>query len=688
MTVMQALLASFRIGPRLAIALALPLLGLIVFSGLAILDSHRVSSDMHRVMVLADLAPAVSGVVHELQKERGNSAGYIGAKGGAFTAKLKAQTAETDVALTALQTALGSFPAEAYGVSLQRQLSEAQQALAKLTGARAGVVGLRTSMVDMATYYTGTIAELLDIVEEMPALSSHAGLSGRIAAYIAFLQAKERAGIERAMGANGFGAGAFAQPVYRRFVDLQGAQEAYFDTFRTFATADQREALAAVLKGDAATTVDRMRDVAVASAFDGGMDGVSGTAWFDTATARIDGLKTVEDGIADALVAEAHVLGSAATTTFWITLSVTLILLAATIALVLVIARSITRPIKALTAGMSVLAKGDKGVTIDGTERGDEVGEMSRAVQVFKDHMIENERMQAAQDRAQAEQVRRADRLSALTGAFDGAVGGVLETVAAATRELNATAESMSAIAEQTSSQATTVAAAAEEASTNVQTVASAAEQLSASIQEIGRQVHQSAEMSRRATDQARTTDQMVRGLSAAAQSIGEVVGLINDIADQTTLLALNATIEAARAGDAGKGFAVVANEVKTLANQTAKATGDIRRQIAAVQEETRGAADAIGEIVTTIAEVSDVAAAIAAAVEEQNAATQEISRNVQEAAGGTTEVTTTIQGVSQAAGEAGAASSEVLAATSQLSRDADGLRGLVQRFLEEVKTA
>ncbi|WP_343865470.1 methyl-accepting chemotaxis protein [Caenispirillum bisanense] len=367
---------------------------------------------------------------------------------------------------------------------------------------------------------------------------------------------------------------------------------------------------------------------------------------------------------------------------------VVLAVLGAMIALSVFVARSITTPVKALTASMSGLAGGNHNVEVIGTDRKDEVGDMSRAVLVFKDSMIRADQLAAEQERERAAREARASRIEALTSSFGTDVDRLLEAVAAATTQLTSTAQSMSSIGEETTRQATAVSAASEQASANVQTVASAAEELSASITEIGRQVNHSSAISRAAADEAKRTNDIVQGLARSAERIGEVVSLINDIADQTNLLALNATIEAARAGEAGKGFAVVANEVKSLAGQVGRATEEISQQIAQVQTETTTAVSAIQTIVRTIEEVNEVASAIAAAVEQQNAATHEISRNVQEAAAGSQEVSRNIVGVTHAANETGSAASQVLSASEQMSQQADRLNSLVSRFLNDVRAA
>ncbi|MBV8169174.1 MAG: HAMP domain-containing protein, partial [Alphaproteobacteria bacterium] len=352
------------------------------------------------------------------------------------------------------------------------------------------------------------------------------------------------------------------------------------------------------------------------------------------------------------------------------------------------IGRSISRPVVRMVAAMRRLAGGDLEVAVFGTERKDEVGTLAQALQVFKDNAIAQRGLEAERERARVEQERVARRLTALTTDFDGKVTAVLGIVGAAAAELERTASAMTQTAEETSRQSTAVAAAAEQTSTNVQTVASAAEQLSNSIGEIGAQTARATDVTARAVDQAAHSRETMNNLAGSAVKVGQVVGLINDIASQTNLLALNATIEAARAGEAGKGFAIVASEVKSLATQTAKATEEIGQQIGEIQGAANSAVQTIDAIGGVIDEIRSIATGIAAAIEEQVAATAEISRNVQQAATGTTEVSGNIVGVQQASGETGAAASQVLGAAGQLSRQAEALRGEVDRFLTDVKAA
>ncbi|MCP3471940.1 methyl-accepting chemotaxis protein [Bradyrhizobium sp. CCGUVB1N3] len=351
---------------------------------------------------------------------------------------------------------------------------------------------------------------------------------------------------------------------------------------------------------------------------------------------------------------------------------------------------TIARPIRALTMAMDKLAGGDFSVVLPGLGRKDEVGGVAAAVEKFK-IVSEQKAREEAEAKTRQDQIAAAQRkaeMHKLANSFEAAVGEIVDTVSSAATELEASASTLTSTAERAQELTTMVAAASEEASTNVQSVASATEELSSSITEISRQVQQSARVAGEAVGQARTTTERVSELSKAATRIGDVVELINTIAGQTNLLALNATIEAARAGEAGRGFAVVASEVKALAEQTAKATGEIGQQISGIQTATQESVSAIRDISDTIEKLSEISSTIAAAVEEQGAATQEISRNVQQAAQGTHQVSSNITDVQRGAGETGSASTQVLAAAKSLSSDSNRLKLEVGKFLDTVRAA
>jgi methyl-accepting chemotaxis protein len=350
--------------------------------------------------------------------------------------------------------------------------------------------------------------------------------------------------------------------------------------------------------------------------------------------------------------------------------------------------RRVIKPLGTLTEVVSDLAAGRHDVTIPAIGRADEIGTMAKSLQVFKEALIAKK---AADEAAAVEadaKIQRGQRVDKITRDFESMIGEIVEIVSSASTELEVSAATLTSNAERSEQLTTVVAAASEEASTNVQSVASATEQMASSVNEISRQVQDSARIASEAVQQAQKTNDRVGELAKAASRIGDVVELINTIAGQTNLLALNATIEAARAGEAGRGFAVVASEVKALAQQTAKATGEISQQISGIQAATQESVGAIKEIGDTIGRMSEIASTIAAAVEQQGAATQEISRNVQQAAHGTQQVSSNITDVQRGASETGSASSQVLSAAKSLSGESSRLRLEVGKFLSSVRAA
>jgi len=350
--------------------------------------------------------------------------------------------------------------------------------------------------------------------------------------------------------------------------------------------------------------------------------------------------------------------------------------------------RVITRRLTAMTTAMRGLAEGDHMVEIPVQAGADEIAEMAGAVEIFKRNAVKTERLQVEQNAEQAGKLQRQAAVEQHIASFEQGVRDTLDQLTSAAAEMRTTSQGMSATSDKTTARTTAVAGVVEEVSGNMQTVAAAAEELLSSVSEIGRQVDHSSKIAGQAVEEAGHTNATVLTLSQAAQKIGDVVKLITSIAEQTNLLALNATIESARAGEAGKGFAVVAAEVKTLANQTAKATEEIGAQVTSMQHATGDAVNAIGNITCTITTISEIAEAIAASVEAQGAATREIARNVQEAANGANAVSSNITGVNEAAHETGIVSGEVLASAEKLGRQAAALRADVDRFLANIRAA
>ena len=375
-------------------------------------------------------------------------------------------------------------------------------------------------------------------------------------------------------------------------------------------------------------------------------------------------------------------------TTRRIILAVSAAAIAACATLTLAIIRNVSLPIRRITDVMKRLADHDLHVDMIGAGRRDEIGGIAAAIQVFRDNMIERDRLAAEQEAEQAARGTRSAHVETLLRSFEEKFGEMAQVLAAASTDLEVTAGGMTGAAEQTNQQAGEVALAAEIASTGVQSVASAAEELAVSIGEISRQIGHSAAMTEQAVADARRADSTVQALADNAEKVGRVVGLIANIAGQTNLLALNATIEAARAGEAGRGFAIVASEVKSLAAQTGAATEEIGRQIEQIQAATREAVASIRGISRAIEDLGGIATAVAAAVEEQGAATAEIARNAQKSALATQTVTRNISGVSATANDTGAAATQVFGSASGLSRQAEGLSTEVSVFMREVRAA
>jgi methyl-accepting chemotaxis protein len=366
-----------------------------------------------------------------------------------------------------------------------------------------------------------------------------------------------------------------------------------------------------------------------------------------------------------------------------------LVVLGMVVAGSILLSRSVARPLGVITGAMRRLADGDKAISTPYGARRDEIGRLAQSLDVFRDNALRldaaDEERRSSEARADEERRRAALRIA---DAFEARVKAVVEAVSAGSTDLRGMAETMRATAEETSRRASVVAGASEQASSNVNTVATASEELSASVSEIARQVEHASGIAQRAVGETRKTDEMIKALAEAATKIGEVVQLINDIASQTNLLALNATIEAARAGEAGKGFAVVASEVKALANQTGKATEEIAGQVTAIQSETSAAVAAMRGIGGTIGEINEVSGSIASAVEEQGAATREITRNTQEAAQGTGQVSANIATVNDSAGKTGMLAGQVLTKANDLGSQAEKLRNEVEQFLRGIRAA
>ncbi len=676
-------LNNMWIRTRILLAIVLPISGLLWLAGTALVQKYQTVTATEQLGRLTGLTSDISALIHELQKERGLSAGFIASRGAVYRDQLTAQRQEADRASRRLTTVLATMPTDA---TLSAPIVHAQALLGDLENRRGRITRLEMTGPESFAFYSETIGALLGGVTQLALLSTDTRISNVTAAYLHLMQGKERAGQERAIGNGIFSSGAITPEQFRRLIELAAAQDTNFRVFERFAPPELVAMLKSALESN--KDVDGMRLAVERELVSGKVTAFTPPQWFQTTTARIDRFKAVEDRTAQVLAALAAKIHDEAFRALVTTAALVSVLLLLTGLVVAIIVLGISRPLADLTRVMKRLAEGDTSVVVSGVEFGDEIGAMSRAVEIFRENKITADRLAEAEHREQLAKERRRLALERLTSTFDHGVRAVLAGVATAGSDMAGNAQALAVTAEEASHKAAAVAAAALKASANVQTVAAAAEELSASISEISQQVSQSGQAARAAVAEANRANHKVQGLASAASRIGEVVDLINAIASQTNLLALNATIEAARAGDAGKGFAVVANEVKALSTQTSKATDEITAQVTAVQEATREAVTEIETIVKTIAQLDGIAAAIAAAVEEQGAATSEIARNIQHAASGTDEVTHNIAGVEQAASDTGTAATRGLAVVAALTEQSTRLRRSVEEFLTGIEAA
>ncbi|KZL14549.1 methyl-accepting chemotaxis protein [Pseudovibrio sp. Ad26] len=681
---MRRILLKYRI---IAIFM-LAFVPMLYFAGSQITTAYNKKVEASSIGQVAEFVPVLSAVVHELQKERGRSAGYLGAKGKAFAEGLANQHKLTDSKIRIYKTALTKIDLMSIDRGLAAQVDMVNSRLASIDRIRNNVKSLNTTVGETVAYYSGTINEAFKFLPSTVAVSRDASLVRKLSMYEEVLLGKENAGIERAIGANGFSAQEFNPTIYHRFVRLGASQDTHFKTAQSLMTGPQVKFLEKIFNRPIMSQVDAARKLGYAAAFGGDISSISGTEWFDLATERIDSLKDFEDYLADELVMHAQKLTANAQWEFMLALIISGIVTVLGIGAAYTIIRSVSIPVTALLSDARKLAEGDTTVTFAGATGVDEVGQVANAVMSFRDTVAEQKRLQSLSEKEHEQERDRQMHVDQLISVFNDQVSSVLDRVDDNTGKMQQTADSLTHIATTTSDRANSAAGSSEQASQNVQTVASAAEELSASIEEIGRQISQTKQTVDDATSVATATNDHVADLDVAAQKIGEVVNLIRDIAEQTNLLALNATIEAARAGEMGKGFAVVASEVKELATQTSKATEEISSQISGIQGSTKEAVTAIEQIAGTMHQVNEYTSSIATAIAQQNAATSSISQNIQQAAQGTQDVADSMSVVTSSVQETNSSANDVLEASSSVSKQATELRQTISSFLRDVVAA
>lgn len=682
------MIRNIRIGRRIIFGIIPSIITLLIISALLVRQDLGVADRGQILGDLVEVAIKANAVVHELQRERGASALFLGSKGAQFGAELAQQRKNSEQRITELTQgieALSDKSAEVIGVA---SIGALRKAFSNLPDLRGHVDRMDIKPIEAVGTYTTTIRQLIATVARVGVVSPDSETAKIISSYVALTDAKESAGQERATGSAGFAAGHFDPVLYRRFVELGAEQRAAFLAFGRYASTMAETALKQALTAEVEEPITRMRAVAIDSLSSGSVGDITGPQWFAAATHRIDALKTVEDFIGQEIRGQATHLFEDARRSLIVVSASELILLLLTGIVMMTVVRSIVRPVTDLASAMTRLSEGDSSVRLDGAGFSDEIGAMVRATQIFRENDEARKRIEAGQieiERHAAEQHRL--MLHKLADQFEETVKTQVGEVVISTGGISRTSNEMAEHSEHSGGRSLGVSEAAQNTMELASVVSAATQELTASVNEIAQQVAQSSDIARKAVDDVTATTSQMDGLSRAVQSIGEIVKLISDIAAQTNLLALNATIEAARAGDAGKGFAVVAGEVKNLANQTAKATEEITRQVAVIQNSTEQMTSSIDGVAKTIRSIDEFSSAIAGAVQEQDAATREIASNIDRVAQQAKEVTVFVTALARASISSCAGTIRVIWSANNLAKVVKSLDTEVGGFLSKVRS-
>lgn len=574
---------------KVAIAIAIPLIALVVASGTLVIQSYQEFMEDKHLNRIAKLAPTVSNLIHDLQKERGASAVYIGSKGAENAEQdLSKMHADSDITYKALLSTLSTFPAIEYGSVFVEEVNDIVERLHRLEGVRKGVNSLNQTVPAMAKYYTSTIKSMLVLVAEIAKLSTNADLIVKVNTYLGFLEAKERAGQERAVGAGGFIAGEFSPLNYSKFNSLIVEQQAFLSQFHLYATDEELQFMKKTVTGPAVEEVNRMREIILKSTETDSLDGITGKYWFEQITLKINLMKKVENFIADEVL---HIMDKkevAALRSLILWGVISLLVVGISIFMTIRLVSGILHSVASLATEFDKLANQDLTGQVEVSSK-DEIGDMSHKFNNFVNIMKE----------------------------IVANVRGGSAQIATAIQEMSSSSSQMKEYGEQQQRALTEIATAVADSSTTLHTINTLAKDTSDNVEVVGTAVNKA--------DDAMTT------LKENSLKITEMTKVIEDISDQINLLALNAAIEAARAGDAGRGFAVVADEVRKLAVGTNNSTQEIAKVIAELGNNVDLTGDSLGQIISSVGDISEAVGKVSSALEQQSATTEEISANVDE---------------------------------------------------------
>lgn len=676
-------LKNLSLKGKILLIMIIPLAAYLIVAGLNLFNSYTLLNSYNNIHTLSVLSNNISSLVHELQKERGMSAGFLGNKTNNFQSKLDAQRSNTDEKRKLLADGLATFSFEDFDQELKYKMDNALANIARIENERQAISSRQRTTKEAVSFYTATNTSLLDIIGYMTHLSTNAELTSEISAYYNFLQSKERAGKERAVMSGVFSRGSFTAKTFEIFVRLITEQNTYLSVFKTFTGPDELKFFNSNVSGSVVDEVERMRRIALEVNLDTTKSfGVDPVIWFETTTKKINLLKKVEDFFSKDLQEHTERLASGQKRKMGISLTIFTVIILLCFFLGYFVSSLILKGVKQATDVALELAEGEGDLTKRiNLKTSDETGQLGRSV----DKMLNNLSSMIGQ-------------IQSISGSLDSSnreLFNLSSDMTEETENVSGRASTVSAAAEEMSVNMETVSLAVEEATQNVASVAAATEEIASISQEISENTEKARVITSKAVAQAASSSKRVDELGHAANEIGKVTETITEISEQTNLLALNATIEAARAGEAGKGFAVVANEIKDLANQTAEATFEIKTRIETIQSSTRGTVSEIEEISSVIDEINEIVTGISASVDTQTATTTEISGNINQTAQGIQEVTENVSQASAVAREVAQdiavvdqSSAQILNSSknvnnnaSELNTLAEQLQGLVGKF-------
>lgn len=670
------MLSNIPVTWRMIASALLPIVALLFFSVSLVLEHWSMSREMAVMERASNFNRDISQIVHELQRERGRSAGFVGSQGNAnYQALMQDQRNATDLALSRYASARQSFTESVEAPGLESHLTEVDALLASLNTHRTAIDSLSLDLGGTVGPFTRTINSMLETVAELSHLGTSSDLSSQMIGLLNLMSAKEKAGIERAVGSNIYASRTISPERHQSAINLVAQQRAFFLEFRELMDDSWEHRLDALLDRPDAQAVETARQNVFAAGYGEPLADISGVDWFELTTRRIELLMGLEEELSQAIITNASEGRLEARNSALVLLAVSLAILFVTLASTAALMWSVVKPLASITECLRRLASGDMSVEIEGADRGDEIGVLAKTAEAFR--QASTEREEAVQERAQVEQESMRERRKVMTEMAADVERATLDSVgsvAEAAQTLVASSQAIRTTLETAGTTATQVTSATEQNVKHTGRASELASELSSAISEVTQQITRGDSLARNAISEAERSRQSVEELNDAAQQISDFIGLITDIADQTNLLALNATIEAARAGDAGKGFAVVASEVKALAAQTNQSTTQIAERVAQIQTRTQSTVEAMNAITQSIETIGEVTASVAAAMEEQSASTGSLSSFVDQNR--------------QALASVSADISELVKMTTRSSEDAESMAQLVQTMAATAKDA